>query len=299
MRTDTGQVFRLEDYRPSDYLIPEVDLAFRLDPEKTLVTARLSVERREGIEPGAPLVLDGDGLVLEKLLIDGEPVGTDAFEATPDSLTIRKPPHAARFELTIVTHVEPSANKALMGLYVSNGVYCTQCEAEGFRRITYYLDRPDVLSTYRVRIEARFGTKVIEELRRRGHDVPGLDLAIDSDIPLGAGLSSSAALTCATALAAADLGGLDLDRAELARVAQAAENDFVGVPCGMLDQLAALCCIADHAMFLDVRTGDTDAHRAFACHRIRLRHRAFEPIGDEGKRRIRTRPPRWHRSSGL
>jgi aminopeptidase N len=155
MRTDTGQVFRLEDYRPSDYLIPEVDLAFRLDPEKTLVTARLSVERREGIEPGAPLVLDGDGLVLEKLLIDGEPVGTDAFEAAPDSLTIRKPPHAARFELTVVTHVEPAANKALMGLYVSNGVYCTQCEAEGFRRITYYLDRPDVLSTYRVRIEAR------------------------------------------------------------------------------------------------------------------------------------------------
>jgi len=154
MRTDTGQVFRLEDYRPSDYLIPEIDLVFRLNPERTVVTAKLSVERRKGAAAGTPLELDGDGLALEHLLIDGQPVDENAYEATPDRLTIRKPP-SSRFELTIVTRIAPAANKALMGLYVSNGVYTTQCEAEGFRRITYHLDRPDVLSIYRVRIEAK------------------------------------------------------------------------------------------------------------------------------------------------
>ncbi|WP_159593087.1 aminopeptidase N [Chelativorans xinjiangense] len=155
MRTDTGQAFRLEDYRPSDYLIPDLEMTFRLDPEKTLVTTKLLVERREGVVADAPLMLDGDGLALETLLIDGEAVEDGAFEATPDSLRITTPPRQSRFEVTIVTHLAPAQNKALMGLYVSNGVYCTQCEAEGFRRITYFLDRPDVLSTYRVRIEAR------------------------------------------------------------------------------------------------------------------------------------------------
>ncbi|WP_028033366.1 aminopeptidase N [Chelativorans sp. J32] len=155
MRTDTGQVFRLEDYRPTAYLIPETDLTFRLDGDRTQVTARLTVERRAETGREVPLVLDGDGLALDDLLIDGEPLPAEAYDATPDRLIIRRLPRTGRFELTIVTDVEPAANKALMGLYVSNGVYCTQCEAEGFRRITYYLDRPDVLSTYRVRIEAR------------------------------------------------------------------------------------------------------------------------------------------------
>ncbi|WEX07714.1 aminopeptidase N [Chelativorans sp. AA-79] len=155
MRTDTGQVFRLEDYRPSDYAIVETDLTFRLDPERTRVTATLTVERREGAAKDAPLVLDGDGLALDELLVGGKPAVKGSHEATPDSLTIRRLPKADRFEITIVTIIAPAANKALMGLYLSNGVYCTQCEAEGFRRITYYLDRPDVLSTYRVRIEAK------------------------------------------------------------------------------------------------------------------------------------------------
>jgi len=155
MRTDTGQVFRLEDYRPSAFLIPETDLSFRLDAERTRVTARLVIERRDKTALDAPLLLDGDGLALDGLLLNGEPVAEEAYDATPDSLTIKNLPRADRFELTIETSITPAANKALMGLYVSNGVYCTQCEAEGFRRITYYLDRPDVLSTYRVRIEAR------------------------------------------------------------------------------------------------------------------------------------------------
>ncbi|TIU17839.1 MAG: hypothetical protein E5W20_02880, partial [Mesorhizobium sp.] len=74
MRTDTGQVFKLEDYRPSDYLIPETNLDFRLSPQATVVTAILTVERREGISESAPLVLDGDGLTLKRVEIDGKTV---------------------------------------------------------------------------------------------------------------------------------------------------------------------------------------------------------------------------------
>jgi len=154
MRTDTGQVFKLEDYRPSDYLIPRTELSFRLSPDATEVKAVLTIERRDDVATTAPLVLDGDGLVLKKLDIDGTPLAQSAYAATPDRLEITRLPEAERFILTIETEVAPARNEALMGLYLSNGVYCTQCEAEGFRRITYFLDRPDILSVYTVRIEA-------------------------------------------------------------------------------------------------------------------------------------------------
>ncbi|MDS1134639.1 aminopeptidase N [Nitratireductor indicus] len=154
MRTDSGQIFRLEDYRESDYLIPEVELTFLLDPQETLVRARLVVERRENVAAVTALELDGDGLNLSSLAIDGTPATGTAFEATPDRLIIARPPSAKRFTLDIETRLQPSRNKALMGLYVSSDVFCTQCEAEGFRRITYFLDRPDILSVYTVRIEA-------------------------------------------------------------------------------------------------------------------------------------------------
>jgi len=153
MRTDTGQVFRLEDYRPSDYLIPETHLSFSLAPEATIVVAELTIARQPGAKR-APLVLDGDGLVLKRLLIDGEKADASAYAATAERLTIARPPAGERFTLTIETEIAPARNQALMGLYQSNGVYCTQCEAEGFRRITYFLDRPDILSVYTVRIEA-------------------------------------------------------------------------------------------------------------------------------------------------
>ncbi len=155
MRSDTGQVFRLEDYRPSDWLIPSTDLSFRLDPTKTRVIANLTLERRAGAPADSPLRLDGEGLKLLSLKIDGEDVRPGWFEATPDSLRIIRPPKRKRFLLTIETELDPSANKALTGLYRSGGNYCTQCEAEGFRRITYFLDRPDILSVYNVRVEAR------------------------------------------------------------------------------------------------------------------------------------------------
>lgn len=153
MRTDTGQVFKLEDYRPSDFSIPQTNLTFRLSPDATRVTAVLTIERRDGAAASVPLMLDGDGLVLKRIAIEGRELAPADYLATPDQLTILKPP--ARFELLLETEIAPASNEALMGLYRSSNVYCTQCEAEGFRRITYFLDRPDILSVYTVRIEAR------------------------------------------------------------------------------------------------------------------------------------------------
>lgn len=154
MRKDSGQVFRLEDYRPTDYRIVETHLTFVLSPEATRVVAELHVARRDDVTAAAPLVLDGDELVLESLAIDGVTADASSYEADPQCLTITRPPSAGTFRVTIVTRLDPSNNGTLMGLYRSNGVYCTQCEPEGFRRITYFLDRPDMLSVYTVRIEA-------------------------------------------------------------------------------------------------------------------------------------------------
>jgi aminopeptidase N len=154
MRTDTGQVFRLEDYRPSDYLIPSTGLTFRLSADETAVVAELTIERRNGVKGAPALILDGDGLVLRRIEIDGKPLEPSAYTASANQLVIANPPASGRFKLLLETQIAPSKNEALMGLYRSNGVYCTQCEAEGFRRITYFLDRPDILSVYTVRIEA-------------------------------------------------------------------------------------------------------------------------------------------------
>jgi aminopeptidase N len=154
MRPEAAPAIRLDDYTPAPYLIDTVALNFRLAPKATTVTARLSVRRQEDTAPGTPLVLDGDGLVLAGLALDGFPLSDDAYTATPDRLEISKLPEHP-FELEIRTTIDPDANTELMGLYRSSGTYCTQCEAEGFRRITYFLDRPDVLAVYTTRIEAR------------------------------------------------------------------------------------------------------------------------------------------------
>lgn len=152
MRSDTGHIFRLENYRPSDYLIRKTELNFTLEPSETMVEAKLAIERRSTADMHAPLILDGDELTLKKLKINGQPA-TD-FEVTPDLLTIRNLPQDDNFTLEIVTAINPTTNRQLMGLYRSSNVYTTQCEAEGFRRITYFLDRPDILSVYTVRLEA-------------------------------------------------------------------------------------------------------------------------------------------------
>jgi aminopeptidase N len=153
MRTDTPHVVRLEDYRPSDFLIDRVDLDIRLHPSKTRVTASLALRPNPRGQPDAPLVLDGDELMLLAVALDGKSLSGADFAATPQALTLPDPPRRP-FTLTLETEIDPGTNTKLMGLYRSSSVYCTQCEAEGFRRITYFLDRPDVLSVYTTRIEA-------------------------------------------------------------------------------------------------------------------------------------------------
>ncbi|WP_064711087.1 aminopeptidase N [Rhizobium bangladeshense] len=154
MRTDTGQVIHLADYRPTDFVLERVDLTFELDPTETKVEARLIFHRRPGADIAAPIVLDGDELTLAGLLFDQVELDPSRYYVTPESLTVRDLPESAPFELTITTIINPEANTQLMGLYRTGGIYCTQCEAEGFRRITYFPDRPDVLAPYTVNIIA-------------------------------------------------------------------------------------------------------------------------------------------------
>lgn len=139
---------RLCDYTPPAYLISTIDLTFELDPSQTRVTAK-SVVRRQ-TEQATPLVLVGQHLKLVELSVNGTP-WTD-YHLDPERLTVNGVP--AEFELRIVTEIAPKDNFALEGLYLSNGAYCTQCEAEGFRRITYYLDRPDVMAVFTTHIIA-------------------------------------------------------------------------------------------------------------------------------------------------
>ncbi len=142
----------LKDYRPPDYRTLHVDLSFALDPERTIVKARLSVRRESHADAGAPLTLNGEALELLRIAIDEDPLAPGEYEVGAETLTILNPPHD--FMLDIETCIAPAKNTALSGLYLSNGMFCTQCEAEGFRRITYFPDRPDVLAKYSVRIEA-------------------------------------------------------------------------------------------------------------------------------------------------
>ena len=153
MRTDIAQPIQLSDYRPPDYLIDSVDLDIKLDLHATRVIARLRVRPNPQGRPHADLVLDGDSLVIRRIALDGVELDCSANFVTPDRLTLAKPPQQV-FVLEIETEIDPSANTCLMGLYRSGSAYCTQCEAEGFRRITYFLDRPDVLSVYTTRLEA-------------------------------------------------------------------------------------------------------------------------------------------------
>jgi aminopeptidase N len=153
MRTDEAPVIRLADYRAPDYLIETVDLDVSLHPTATRVKSLLRVAPNPHGRAGAPLVLDGDDLTCVAARLDGTPLDVAAV-ATPSSFTLEAPPQRA-FSLEIETQLDPSANTRLMGLYRSNGVWCTQCEADGFRRIAYFLDRPDVMSVFTTRIEAK------------------------------------------------------------------------------------------------------------------------------------------------
>jgi aminopeptidase N len=153
MRTEQARPVRLQDYRPPDWLVETVELDVSLHPVATRVRAKLKLTPNPRAGAPAPVVLDGDELNLVALAIDGEPLTAERYTVTPDNLTIPQPPHRP-FLLHIETVVDPSANTQLIGLYRSGNTYCTQCEAEGFRRITYFPDRPDVMAVYTTRIEA-------------------------------------------------------------------------------------------------------------------------------------------------
>ncbi|WP_431299363.1 aminopeptidase N [Tabrizicola sp. BL-A-41-H6] len=153
MTQTTPQTVRLADYQPFTHLIQKVDLTFTLSPSATKVKARLALAPNPARPGHHALKLDGEGLRLLSCTVDGVDV---APKLSPTGLTL-----AARllpkrpFILETVVEIAPEANTALTGLYMSRGMYCTQCEAEGFRRITFYPDRPDVMSRFKVRIESK------------------------------------------------------------------------------------------------------------------------------------------------
>jgi aminopeptidase N len=153
MRTEQAPPVCLSDYRPPDWLVETVELDVALDRNATRVRASLTLKPNPQAAAPAPLVLDGDGLHLRSLKLDGAELAPERYVADTDRLTIAQPPQRP-FRLEIETVLDPSANSRLMGLYRSGATYCTQCEAEGFRRITYFPDRPDVMAVYTTRVEA-------------------------------------------------------------------------------------------------------------------------------------------------
>ncbi len=154
MKTDVPHPIYLKDYAPPPFLVDETVLEFALAPAETRVRSRLSMRPNPASKAKAGVLkLDGEMLKLIRVAVDGKELEASRYKVTDKDLTIEGVP-AKPFTLEIETVCNPEANKALSGLYRSQGVYCTQCEAEGFRRITYYPDRPDVLSKFRVRIEA-------------------------------------------------------------------------------------------------------------------------------------------------
>jgi aminopeptidase N len=150
MRDANSQTVYLKDYKVPEYLIRTVDLNFSLDEQQTRVVSRLSMFRNpESQTTDTALVLSGENLKLLKVVLNDDTELSEAdYQVTPDSLIIHEVPQHRPFTLVIENEINPKANTALEGLYLSNGMFCTQCEAEGFRKITYFLDRPDVMAKF-------------------------------------------------------------------------------------------------------------------------------------------------------
>jgi aminopeptidase N len=148
------QPVRLADYRPPEFVVETVELVFDLGDGETVVKARLGIRRNpEGSDPGAPLRLDGEALELVSVALDGEALGANRYRVPAEGgLVLADVPDA--FSLDVETRIAPQSNTALSGLYMSGGNFCTQCEPEGFRRITYFIDRPDVMARYTTTIVA-------------------------------------------------------------------------------------------------------------------------------------------------
>jgi aminopeptidase N len=139
----------LEDYQAPEFRFSSCELNFELEPDETRVTARYEIE---ALSDSRTLILDGEALELVSIQLNGENLGVDRYQLDKKSLTISGVPH--KFLLSIQTLTHPEQNTTLNGLYQSGDMLCTQCEAQGFRRISYGLDRPDVLTTYTVKITA-------------------------------------------------------------------------------------------------------------------------------------------------
>ena len=144
------QKVHLADYRPYPFDVRETELAFDIQEGETTVRSEMTIERSG--EAGCALVLNGADLQLDRIAIDGRALGGNEYAVEGETLTIFDVPDTCRVQ--IVTRIEPEQNSALEGLYKSCTMYCTQCEAEGFRKITYYPDRPDVLSRFTTTISA-------------------------------------------------------------------------------------------------------------------------------------------------
>ncbi|WP_454016638.1 aminopeptidase N [Azospirillum sp. Marseille-Q6669] len=154
MDKGTPKAIRLQDYRPPAHLIDTVDLFFDLGEEVTTVRAQLGLRRNPARDDASalPLTLDGQRLELVSVALNGQPLGDADYTVTPDHLTVHSVPET--FTLETVVRIKPQENTALEGLYKSSGNFCSQCEAEGFRKITYFADRPDVMARYTTTITA-------------------------------------------------------------------------------------------------------------------------------------------------
>jgi len=170
------RTIQLKDYRPPDYRVETVNLQFDLEASKTTVTSLLTVvcnhERCEGIHP---LVLLGRDLKLLSVKLDGQTLTERDYRLDAETLTVLPVPD--RFVIEITTEIDPAANTELSGLYHAGGMFCTQCEAEGFRKITYYPDRPDVL--------ARFFTTIVADKRNYPVLLSNGNLIGKGDLPDG------------------------------------------------------------------------------------------------------------------
>jgi aminopeptidase N len=163
----------LKDYQPPAYLVESVDLIFDLGEESTIVTSRLNLTRNSAGKGGA-LILDGKELALRSLHLDGRPLTANEFEVTEEALTIFAVP--TQFQLVVETEIKPQENTSLEGLYTSSGNFCTQCEAQGFRKITYYPDRPDVMALFTISIladKAKYPVLLANGNLVASHDLPG------------------------------------------------------------------------------------------------------------------------------
>lgn len=152
MSATRAEMVRLADYRPPDFSVETVELEFDLDPKRTVVRNRMTLRRTATATADAPLWLDGRLMELVSLEVDGLAVGSNGYVLDENGLTLANVPDT--FTVEVVTAIDPSANKTAHGLFALSGKLATQCEAEGFRQITYFPDRPDILAKYRVKLTA-------------------------------------------------------------------------------------------------------------------------------------------------